>query len=50
MRGFALLFFSLAELRKSLDAELARWNAAKAQDIPALNLGLQKAGLAATEP
>ena len=34
-----------AELRKSLDAELAKWNAVKAKDIPALNGELQKAGL-----
>ena len=39
-----------SELRKSLDAELAKWNAVKTKDVPALNASLKSAGLAAIEP
>ncbi|HML17745.1 MAG TPA: hypothetical protein VK419_11995 [Bryobacteraceae bacterium] len=41
---------AVAELRKSLDGKLAKWNATKSKDIPALNAELKKAGLGAIEP
>jgi hypothetical protein len=41
---------AVAALRKSLDAQLAKWSAVKAKDLPALNVELQKAGLGAIEP
>ena len=38
------------ELRKSLETLLAQWKKIKEQDIPTVNAGLKKAGMAAIDP